>query len=251
MRNRLQASALATLASIALIALTSVRPTDAQEWKLPDLVMLQPADFHLEKKPKGGRWLRFSTVILNMGPGLFDIYGYDPDGQPIGPSSTLAVKQRVQDASGAFTDFETSAEMFYAGDGHDHWHVSDLQSWILAFEATPNDAVATGAKRGFCFWDNVDLLGEPRYYTGFSECHVDIGTATVPMGLSVGWGDQYPWQIAHQYIDISRLPYGNYCLTLIADPKRDFVEANILNNTVRTRIAIRSGRVTVLAQNCS
>ena len=248
MRN--QASAMATLAIMALIALTSVRLTDAQESKLPDLVMLQPTEFHLEKKPKGGRWLRFSTVIVNMGPGLFDVYGYDPGGQSIGPSSRLAVRQRVQDASGAFTDEETNAEMFYAGDGHDHWHVSDLQSWSLAFEATPNNAVATGAKRGFCFWDNVDVLHEFKYYPGFSECHLDARTATVPMGLSVGWGDKYPWQIAHQYIDISRLPYGNYCLTVTADPRRDFVEANTLNNTARTLIAIRSGRVSVLAQNC-
>jgi hypothetical protein len=160
------------------------------------------------------------------------------------------VRQRLQDTSGALTDFETAAEMFYSGDGHNHWHVSDLQSWVLAFEATPNDAVATGAKRGFCFWDNVDLLDQQAYYNGSRECHLDSATATVPMGLSVGWGDRYPWQIAHQYIDISRLPYGNYCLTLTADPNRDFIEEDVFNNTARTLISIRSGRTSVLAQSC-
>jgi len=53
-----------------------------------------------------------------------------------------------------------------------------------------------------------------------------------------------------QYIDISHLPYGNYCLTLIADPNRDFIEDNVFNNTSRTLISIRSGRVSVLAQSC-
>jgi hypothetical protein len=71
------------------------------------------------------------------------------------------------------------------------------------------------------------------------------------MGLSVGWGDKYPWNIAYQYIDISRLPYGNYCLSLTADPNREFMEANVFNNTVRTRISIRSGRVRVLGQGCA
>jgi hypothetical protein len=81
--------------------------------------------------------------------------GYEPaPGQSITSSSRLAVAQRLQDTTGVFTEYETAAEMFYAGDGHAHWHVSDLQSWMLAFEATPNDAVATGAKRGSCFWDN-------------------------------------------------------------------------------------------------
>jgi lysyl oxidase len=217
---------------------------------LPDLVMLQPTDFHLEKKPKGRRLLRFSTVILNMGPGVFDVYGYDPNGYAITSSSRLAVRQRIQNTSEGFTEHETGAEMFFAGDGHNHWHVSDLQSWMLAFEATPNDAVATGAKRGFCFWDNVDQLSEPSYYDGYGECHLDTTTSIVPMGLSVGWGDRYPWNIAYQYIDISRLPYGNYCLSVTADPRRDFIETSTSNNTTRTLISIRSGRVVVLGEGC-
>ena len=250
-KQRTRLSMFAALAIAALTAALSVQPAKADQWLLPDLVMLQPADFQLEKGAKGRRWLRFSTTILNIGPGRFDVYGYEPSGQSITSSSRLAVRQRLQDTAGAFImHYETAAEMFFAGDGHAHWHVTDLQSWTLAFEATPNDAVATGAKRGFCFWDNVDQLHLPKYYTGARECHLDSGTGTVPMGLSVGWGDEYPWFLDFQYIDITRLPYGNYCLSLTADPRRDFIEADTLNNTVRTRISIKQGRVTVLGQGC-
>ena len=71
------------------------------------------------------------------------------------------------------------------------------------------------------------------------------------MGLSVDWGDKYPWNIAFQYIDVSQMPYGNYCLTVTADPRGEFIEANEANNSVRTLIAIQPGGVTVLAADCA
>lgn len=183
-KHRIGMLAIASAFAITVLAASpSVRATTTDDWLLPDLVMLQPTEFHLEKKPKGGRWLRFSTIIANIGPGVFDVYGYEPNGTTITSSSRLAVTQRFQDSAGAFTEFKREpAEMFYAGDGHAHWHVLNLQSWTLAFEATPNDALATGAKRGFCFWDNVDLHTQFSNYDGRDECHLDAATGTVPMG---------------------------------------------------------------------
>src|SRR5688572_28085361 len=63
---------------------------------LPDLAMLQPADFRLERKA-GKRWLRFSTTIVNVGTGAFDVYGYEPNGSAITNTSTLDVTQRLED----------------------------------------------------------------------------------------------------------------------------------------------------------
>ena len=213
---------------------------------LPDLAMLQPNDFHLELKSGGVRLLRFSTSIVNLGPGRYDVYGSEPD--PADSNKLTKVTQRLQD--GAWVAHPTAATMFYAGDGHNHWHVFGLQDWKLAFQATPNDTIATGAKTGFCFWDNVNLSNAPKYYDGTRECRQQLD-GTVPMGLSVGWGDKYPWSIAFQYIDVSRFPYGNYCLTVTADPRSEFIEASTANNSVRTLIAIQSDSVTVLAQDCA
>jgi hypothetical protein len=214
---------------------------------LPDLTMLQPNEFHLDLPGGGGRLLRFSTSIVNLGPGRFDVVGSDPD--PLDSTKLTRVTQRLQQGTGWVTQ-PTAATMFYSGDGHNHWHVFGLQDFKLAFQATPNDRIATGVKTGFCFWDNVNMANAPRFYTGATECHQQADL-TVPMGLSVNWGDKYPWNIAFQYIDISSLPYGNYCLTVTADPRGEFLEANTANNSVRTLIDIQPGGVTVLAADCA
>jgi hypothetical protein len=214
---------------------------------LPDLVMLQPSEFHLELLGGGVRRLRFSTSIVNLGPGRFDVYGSEPD--PADPNKLTRVTQRLEQ-DGGWVEHPTAATMFFAGDGHNHWHVFGLQDWKLAFQATPNDTLASAAKTGFCFWDNVNLSNADRYYTGATECHQQAG-GTVPMGLSVDWGDKYPWSIAFQYIDVSSLPYGNYCLTISADPRGEFIEADTTNNSARTLIAIQPDGVTVLAPDCA
>lgn len=246
----------------ALTLPTGTAGTHADTALLPDLAMLQPFEFKLERKPGGVRWLRFSTVIANRGDGPFDVYGYEPSGAEITKSSTLHVRQRILesiDSSGVKTWREHDANndngepstMFYSGDGHDHWHVLDLQKWDLAFEATPNNTIETGAKTGFCFWDNYDLgWGTPKEYSGTWACHPNAAGDRVPMGQAVGWGDKYPATITGQYIDITGYPYGNYCLTLTADPRGEFVEKTTTNNTVRTLISIQTGGVTVLALDC-
>ena len=214
---------------------------------LPDLTMLQPTDFHLDLPSGGGRLLRFSTRLVNLGPGRFDVVGSDPD--PLNSTKLRRVDQRLEQNGGWVTQL-TPATMFYAGDGHDHWHVYGLQDFKLAFQATPNDRLATGVKTGFCFWDNVNLNNSPRYYTGATECDLQPN-GTVPMGLSVNWGDLYPWNIAFQYIDISSMPNGNYCLTLTADPRGEFLEADNTNNSTQTLISIQPSGVTVLAAACA
>ncbi len=220
--------------------------TTAQTPTLPDLAMLHPTEFRIELRSGGVRWLRFSTSIVNLGPGRFDAYGSDPD--PSDPTRLTRVTQRLQQGTG-WVEQPTGATMFFAGDGHNHWHVFGLQDWKLAFQATPNNTIATGAKTGFCFWDNVNLANAPRYYTGSVECH-EQSNGTVPMGLSVSWGDKYPWSIAFQYIDVTALPHGTYCLTITADPQGEFTEASTANNSARTLIDIQSSTVTVLAADC-
>ena len=51
------------------------------------------------------------------------------------------------------------------------------------------------------------------------------------MGLSVGWGDEYPWHLFEQEIDIS-FPEGRYRLRATADPFGWFDELDEANNEV-------------------
>ena len=52
------------------------------------------------------------------------------------------------------------------------------------------------------------------------------------MGLSVGWGDEYPWHLFEQEIDITDLPEGRYRLRATADPFDWFDELDETNNEV-------------------
>ena len=252
MRRRHPSAILLTLA-LAFTSMAAPPASVALEGTelLPDLGMLPPKDFSIQQRPRGVRWLRFDSVVVNIGPGAFEAEGRGS----AAADGTLSVMQQVQDGAGGWADVATPARMFYAGDGHDHWHVRDLQDWTIARVSDPGRVLNRGAKRGFCFWDNYrygsmrSALYHP-FTTSACEMRPD---GTVPMGLSVGWGDEYPSTIAFQYIEITGLPNGDYIVTLEADrttdalPRGEFVEADEGNNTAWAVIRINRKGVTVLS----
>ena len=201
---------------------------------LPDLVMEPLTDIQIETTIDGHRLLRFTTVIANIGAGRFELLGSRPDTATL----TMAVSQVINDTPNPQT-VATPATMYFAGDGHNHWHVTNLEEYSL--ERLDNGVkVGTGAKAGYCFFDNVahdlSLAGAPSspYYT-------NCGTSdslTLRTGLSVGWGDKYAWFLPGQYIDITGLTSGNYRLRAIADPLDWFQESNNSNNGTYTDINI-------------
>jgi hypothetical protein len=243
-RRRLLAALLGVALATAPVALTPPVVALDESAVLPDLGMLAPKDFSIQSRPRGVRLLRFDSAVVNIGPGAFEVVGHDR-----AADGTLAVTQRVADGSGRWTEVATPAHMFFAGDGHNHWHVHDLQSWTIARVHDPANVLKRGAKSGFCFWDNFRYgSSSPAFYHPFttSACE-ERADGTVPMGLSVGWGDEYPSTIAFQYIDISGLPNGDYRVQLEADASNHFVEADDLNNGGWAVIRIMRKSVTVLS----
>lgn len=240
---------LTVLLALALVSTSLVAPPatvalDGSEL-LPDLGMLPPKDFSVQSRPRGARWLRFDSVVVNVGPGVFEAEGRGP---VVGDELTDVV-QRIQTSDGGRTDFQTPATMFFAGDGHDHWHVRDLQDWTIASLNDRANPLRRGAKTGFCFWDNYRYGSTaPIVYHPSTTSACEMRTdGTVPMGLSVGWGDEYPSSIAFQYIDISGLPNGDYVVTLEADLDGEFIEADETNNTAWAEIRITRKSIRVLA----
>ena len=235
-RFRLVAAVL--LAALIPPLLASCDPPPAD--RLPDLRMARLSDISLETT-SGRRLLRFTTVVVNVGRGAFELLGTRSAGSP-----TMAVQQRVYDDAGGSRYRRTSASMYWSGDGHQHWHVRDLQTYELV-RLDNGSRVGTGAKHGFCFWDNtrfrLSLAGAPQ-----SEVYRGCGVATdtaVWIGLSVGWGDRYGATIVDQYIDVTGLVSGNYRLRATADDANWFVEVDDLNNVTWVDLSISRHKLRV------
>ncbi len=81
----------------------------------------------------------------------------------------------------------------------------------------------------------------PRY--GFYSCGVpgqSQDATHLTVGLSIGWGDMYPWNYAGQRIDVSSVPDGDYLLCLSADPLRQFTERREGNNEGWAKLRLTS-----------
>jgi hypothetical protein len=64
------------------------------------------------------------------------------------------VRTTTASRAGSSREISTQAVMFWAGDGHEYGHVRDVE----AYELTRLDngrRVGTGAKHGFCYFDNT------------------------------------------------------------------------------------------------
>jgi len=214
--------------------------------RLPDLGMAPLRDLMIDTTTiPGRRLLRFTTVIVNVGQGPFETIGSRPDTG----TREMTVRQRVYDDAGGARDVSTPTAMFFAGDGHDHWHVRDAEGYELR-RLDNGRRVGTGAKHGFCYYDNtpyrLGLPGAPRWSI-YGHCG-GAGDLTVTTGLSVGWGDTYPASIALQWIDITGLKSGRYRLTATADPAGWFLESNEANNVTWLDLKLTGAGVTALAQ---
>ena len=208
---------------------------------LPDLGMAHLRKFTIGVTPSGHKRLRFSTKIINIGSGPFEAFGHDPQ-----PDGTKLVNQRIYHLDGSLaSSFPTDYRMYFAGDGHNHWHLRDLERYVIK---SAHSSLGRGAKEGFCFSDggeyDLTLPHAPQtpVYTGCG--HVD--DVTVTMGLSVGWVDTYGFMTVGQYIDITGLPNGRYRVTATADALTDFVETCEGNNSTTATIDISGTTVTVV-----
>ena len=220
----------------ALALAVPASPAGAAADLLPDLGMAPLTDLKIQKTSDGRKLLRFSSIIVNVGEGPFELHGQRPDTD----TPTMTTSQRIFDDESGHRDVPTDAVMYFGGDGHNHWHVRDLESFELT-RLSKGSKVGTGAKHGFCFSDNYGSEQDP-YYTGCGQA----GDLQVTMGLSVGWGDLYRYNLPDQYIDITGLGRGRYRLEGTADADNWFQESDETNNSTWVDLRIGHGRVKVL-----
>jgi hypothetical protein len=224
--SRLRRGAVTAVAVAVCWVATGAATASAAD-RLPDLGMARLSDFRVEKTASGRTLLRYTTIIVNVGQGRFELRGT----RTSTTQTQMTVSQRVYNDAGGSRLVSTPAVMVFGGDGHNHWHVRDLETSEL-IRLDNGSKVGAGAKRGFCFFDNTRYrLTLPRapqspVYTGCGSS----SSLAVTMGLSVGWGDVYPSTLPDQYIDITGLTAGRYRLRGTADAQNRFLETSNSNN---------------------
>jgi hypothetical protein len=233
--------ALAAAAAVVALLVAYAPPAGAATDRMPDLRMAHPKGLQIQNTD-GRKLLRFDSIVVNVGAGPFELHG-----QRAADASTMTTTQRVFDDAGAHRDVPTAATMYFGGDGHYHWHVRDLEDFELV-RLDSGKLVGTGAKHGFCFFDNYPYgSGAPAHYTPSSgACGGGISATQTRMGLSVGWGDIYGRNLPDQYIDITGLASGRYRLRATADADNWFLETNNANNFSWIEIQIKANKVTIV-----
>ena len=230
------AAALTVLVLVAVLAVVGVAlfaddapgaPVARSEPLLPDLAMAPIEDIAVGVTESGEQRLRFAATIVNVGEGPLLVRA---ERSLLGGSWT--VDQWIAERSGGYSLLRTPADLIFGGDGHDHWHVEQVE--VHQLETLDGTILGRLVKQGFCFFDTdayePSLAAAPeRAHWGAKGCNPLLGTR-VRMGLSVGWGDKYPWHLLDERIDVTGLADGTYRIRQIADPNGEFEELDETNN---------------------
>jgi len=231
----------------ATASLTAPKPTSGGSELLPDLAMAPLGDFRIEVV-NGRRLLRFTAMMVNVGAGHFELRG-----SRASTSQPMRMTQILYDSTArnaaVMRQIPTDAVASYAGDGHSHWHVNEM----MRYDMWGNGGTLRGAKVGFCFLDSdpwaTTLPGyNGAFYRG-SMCSTNPSVLSNRMGISVGWGDEYEYYLAWQWVDITNVPAGTYTVRATVDPYSWFTESSDANQCAwaRVRFGASGGSVAVEA----
>jgi len=131
--------------------------------------------------------------VFNVGDGPIEVRGRARKGDEM-----TRIRQWIYRSDGTSRGvLKPDAEIFYARDGHDHFHVARF----IVVRLRPNP----GTVASDCGWQQ--------------SCRVTLG-------VSVGWGDYYPPEFTFQSIDASGLPQGSYRICATVNPKGIWTEKN-------------------------
>jgi hypothetical protein len=218
-------------------------PVAAGTEAIPDLKMAPLSDFRI-RWVNGRKLLRFTAMMVNVGEGHFELRG-----SRASTADPMVMNQVIFETSSRSSpvarQIATKAVAKYSGDGHDHWHVQEM----MRYDLWGGGQRMRGAKVGFCFLDsdpwNLSLPGAGSSYYRGSWCSTDPNALGNRMGISIGWGDEYTWDLAWQWVDITSLPTGTYTLRAKVDPYGFFLEEKEGNQCSYARLRISGTRVTV------
>ena len=204
---------------------------------LPNLTPFPAKDIRIVVGTDGRSYLRFSTVSWNKGWGPLELIADVVDTA----NGKQKVFQRIYSSDGTFQD--VLAGWFLWDGAHSHFHFDDYALYTLQLASAPGASDRTSAKTTFCVMDTtrVDMK-----LPGASKRAIYRTCNATKQGMSVGWGDQYGYQLAGQAIDITGLLNGDYNLKIEIDPKDRLVELDRSDNISNVLLRLNNGTVTLI-----
>ncbi len=227
---------LASALAVGLVALSGTQLFAATQ-NLPNLTPFPAKDIRIGIGTDGNRALRFSTLSSNKGLGALELRAGTVDNA----NGKQEILQRIYLSDGSFQDVSAGSFVWHAG--HNHFHFDDYALYTLQPVNAPGASDRIGVKTTFCVMDttrvNTKLPGAPKRAV-YKTCGATV------QGMSVGWGDQYGYQLIGQEIDITGLPNGDYNLKIEVDPKHHLEELDTTDNISNVLLRISGSSVTIL-----
>lgn len=195
-----------------------------EEELLPDLVLFPPRELHM-KESKGRLLLLFSTTAWNKGRGPLELL--PGKASIIDGEELIDVSNRVYRKNGEYRDKLVGNFKWHDARGHNHYHLSDFADYTFESIDGASGSPTMKEKTSFCVLDevkiNLSLPGAPKI-AQFPKCPKNR------QGISVGWGDDYEFDIAGQNFDVTDFAPGIYRLMFEVNPRNRFVESRADNN---------------------
>ena len=226
-------------------------PTPDEAGRLaPDVVAILPGTVHYDtrRSPRRGtrRLISFSGTVVNNGAGPL-VVRTERGNLGFG---TLAARQVVFRTDGRRVLAGRPLRLRYVtAGGHSHFHLQDFMRYEL--RALDGRRVRSDRKQGFCLGDRFDNTGptrlpaEPARAVFRTRCGLGLPRLrNLTMGISVGYGDDYPVGLEGQFIDITGLASGRYVLVFRADPGRRLLDRHRDNDVASMLLRIEGGRRT-------
>jgi len=228
----------ALFVAFLLTPLLIVTPVSARTGdRYPDLEMA-PLNQLALATVEGHKAVRFMTIVYNVGDGPMQVRAKSRVGDEL-----KRVFQIITNQDGTTRRIRKyNAQVFYSGDGHDHFHIKGFN--VVKLTPAPGNPYTMTERRlrkiGFCLVDSIKKSPAPPNqapYVSFYWCG-DSGSTFIRTGISVGWGDIYAPTTAFQDIDVSGLPDGNYRLCATVNPSGLWTEKgkNYVNNSKWTDV---------------
>lgn len=201
--------------------------------------------------------LRFTTSEENVGNGPMLVYGHRDNTNQV----TMSVRQALQIGEhGAIPDSYAHAQRgvdqaMYYDTVHEHWHL--LNFTHMELKTPGGETVAKDRKNGFCLGDRYTTADASSFQHNVRQdrtpegklaeqlasnqyCKYRDSLATdVKEGISVGRGDNYSYNVAFQWLDITHIPSGTYLVVNTVNSSHTLLESNYDNNSSSIAISLQ------------